>query len=226
MMQTAALIRILLLPVGLFTRLGELAVTGSRDLHNRLRFKGAIVDKGCSINPATKIESNSHVLENCLVLNSTIRQFSYVGRNSIVQNASIGSYCSIANDVFIGLGLHPSELFSTSPLFYRVTNTFKYRLIENDIDFVEYQPIEIGSDVWIGARATILDGVKVGHGAIIATNAVVTKDVPPYAIVGGVPAKIIRYRFTAEKIEKLLSTQWWTWSLDDIHSRMKELNEL
>ena len=208
-------------------KLYELAVIGSRDLQNKLRFSKSIVDKNCCINPATNIEENCHILENSLVLNSTIKKYSYVGRNSIVQNASIGSFCSIANDVFIGLGTHPSDLLSTSPLFYRVANTFNYQVLLNkDYNFSEYQPIEIGHDVWIGARAMVMDGVKVGDGAIIAANAVVTKDVPPYAIVGGIPAKIISYRFPPEKIAQLLKTQWWTWSLNDIRKRMTELNGL
>ena len=78
----------------------------------------------------------------------------------------------------------------------------------------------------VGARATVLDGVKIGNGAIIAANAVVTKAVPPYAIVAGVPAKVIRYRFPSEKIERLQKTQWWSWTLDEIQNRMKELNDL
>jgi len=219
-------IRVLLLPFGLFLKLYELAIIGARDIHNKVRFRGAIIDRGCCINPQSMIEANCHVLENSLVLNSSIQSFSYIGKNSIVHNVKIGSYCSIANDVFIGVGTHPMEYFATSPLFYRVNNVFGYSLIERDYKFEEYQEIIIGNDVWIGARVIILDGVTVGDGAIIAANAVVTKDVPPYAIVGGVPAKIIRYRFSPEKVEKLLSLQWWSWPVEDILKRMSELQGL
>jgi acetyltransferase-like isoleucine patch superfamily enzyme len=110
-------------------------------------------------------------------------------------------------------------------LFYRVSNTFNIKLVEKDYDFPEYQRIEIGNDVWIGARAVILDGVRIGSGAIIASNAVVTKDVPPYAIVGGVPAQIISYRFSPEEIAKLLKLQWWSWPLEEVKARMNEFNE-
>jgi acetyltransferase-like isoleucine patch superfamily enzyme len=225
-MQTSKLFRLLLLPVGLLFKIYELAVEGARDIHNKLRFRDSTIDRKCRINPASEIEKNCHILENSLVLNSTIKTCSYIGRNSIVQNASIGSFCSIANDVFIGLGTHPTAHFSTSPLFYRVANTFNLKLIDDDYEFAEYRPIEIGNDVWIGTRAIILDGVKIGDGAIVAANAVVTKDVPPYAIVGGVPAMVIRYRFSPEKIEQLLKLQWWSWPLNDIQKRMNELNRV
>lgn len=225
-MQTSKLFRLLLMPLGLLLKLYELAVEGARDIHNKLRFRTSIIDRKCRINPASEIEKNCRILENSLVLNSTIKTCSYIGKNSMVQNASIGSFCSIANDVFIGLGAHPIAHFSTSPLFYRVANTFNLKLIDEDYEFSEYRPIEIGNDVWIGARAIILDGVKIGDGAIVAANAVVTQDVPPYAIVGGVPAKIIRHRFSPEKIEQLLKLQWWSWPLSDIQKRMNELNRV
>jgi len=218
------LIRVLMLPVGLLAKLYQLSIVGSRDIHNSLRFQGCTIDPNCCIDQSTQVSQNCHILENSLVLNSTIQRFSYVGRNSVIQNTRIGSFCSIANDVYIGLGTHPTELFSTSPLFYRVRNTFKRKVVEQDYAFPEYQTIEIGNDVWVGARAIVLDGVKVGNGSIIAANAVVTKDVPPYAIVGGVPAKIIKYRFPDDKIARLQQCQWWSWPLDEIRQRMAELN--
>lgn len=225
-MHHRILVRVLFLPIGLLIKLSDLAIAGSRDLYNKARFRSAIIDRGCLIDPTSKIAENCHVLESCIIWDSAIMTFSYIGRNSMVQHATIGSFCSIANDVYIGLGAHPSHTFSTSPLFYRVANTFNVSLVENDYDFAEYRPIEIGHDVWIGSRAMVLDGVKVGDGAIIAANAVVTKDVPAYAVVAGVPAKIIRYRFSPEKIDKLLSEQWWLWPLNEIKRRMNELNDL
>jgi len=209
-------IRLLIIPLGLIKTIIDLTKKGSRDLHNKLRFKDTVVDSGCCINPNSKIEPFVHILENCLVNNSKISSYTYLGRNSIVQNATIGKFCSIANEVLIGLGNHPLEHFSTSTLFYRRNNTFKIQLVESDTDFNEYKPIIIGNDVWIGARATILDGVNIGHGAVVTANAVVTKDVPAYAIVGGVPAKIIKYRFTDVEIQNLLDSKWWDLSLKQI----------
>lgn len=220
------LIRFVFLPLGLFLKIYELAVEGARDIHNKLRFTDSIIDRKCCINTVSKIAPHCHILENSLIINCEVKAYSYIGVNSIVQNARIGSFCSIANDVFIGLGTHPTDYFSTSPLVYRVTNTFRVKLIDEDLSFAEYAQIEIGNDVWIGARAIVMDGVKICDGAIIAAGSVVTKDIPPYAIVGGVPAKIIRYRFTPEKIDQLLKLRWWTWTTVELKARINELRAL
>jgi len=216
------ILRLLILPLGLLLKLYELAVEGTRDIHNKLTFKDSIIDRKCCINAASKIAQHCRILENTFILNCDIKTCSYVGKNSVLQNASIGSFCSIANDVVIGLGAHPTSHFSTSPIFYRTKNPLKVKLIDEDVGFVEYQKIDIGNDVWIGARAMIMDGVKIGDGAIIAAGAVVTKNVPAYAIVGGIPAKIIRYRLDSKKIDQLLKLKWWTWPLSDITNRMAE----
>ena len=181
----------------------------ARDLQNKHRFPTAIIDKGCMISETTSIGNNSHILDNTILNNCTIGKFSYISRNGLVQNTTIGNYCSIANNVTLGLGSHPVELFSTSPIFYRKKNTFGKDVIEKDIDFEEYKPINIGNDVWIGANAIVLDGVTIETGAIIASGAIVTKNIPAYAIVAGVPAKIIKHRFSPDKISTLLQSKWW-----------------
>ena len=139
-----------------------------------------------------------------------------MGKNCLVQNTSIGKFCSIANDVLIGLGNHPLDLLSTSPLFYRRNNPLKISFLTKEFEIIEYKPISIANDVWIGTRSIIMDGVSIGNGAVIAANSVVTKDVPPFAIVGGIPAKIIKYRFPENKIEEMLAQKWWIWDLDKI----------
>lgn len=224
--MNSAILRILLMPLGFFMKVVLISSNGSRDILNKFRFRGAIIDSNCCFNNRTKIAKHVHILDNCVINNSNIGAYSYFGKKCIIQNATIGSFCSIANDVYIGLGSHPIGYFSTSPLFYRKKNTFKIDLIEKDYEFEEYQQIEIGCDVWIGARATILDGVKIGDGAIVAAHSVVTKDIPPYAIVGGIPAKIIRYRFDSDKIERLLKTQWWNAPIKEIKEKITELNRL
>jgi acetyltransferase-like isoleucine patch superfamily enzyme len=223
-MLTAKLLRIVLLPVGLAYKLVELSVIGSRDIYNKIRFSECTVDKNCCIDQQSDLEIGARVLENCFVLNSNVGKYSYIGRNSLVQNTTIGSFCSIANDVCLGLGTHPHHLFSTSPLFYRRENTFGVKLIDDDLEFEEYAPIRIGHDVWIGARAIVMDGVALGTGCIVAANAVVTKDVEPYAIVGGVPAKTIGQRFAKNQADTLLSSNWWELSLSEIQARGPELN--
>ena len=210
------ILRVLLLPVGFLAKLTELAIDGSRDYSNRLRFKGAIIDKGSTINENTFLVGPVHIFKNCILNNCTISSFTYIGSNCMVQNASIGSYCSIARDSFIGLGNHPLDRFSTASLFYRRNNPFNVVLPVSYEKVEEYKSVKIGSDVWVGARATIMDGVSIGHGAVVAAGAVVTKDVPPYAIVGGVPAKLLKFRFTEEEISILLNEKWWESDIEEI----------
>jgi acetyltransferase-like isoleucine patch superfamily enzyme len=132
---------------------------------------------------------------------------------------SIGNYCSINGTALIGASPHPMNFVSTHPFLY-----FKNRgFIERDLGpTVEELSIKasIGNDVWIGANAIILSGVKVHDGAVIGAGAIVTKDVPPYGIVIGVPAKLLRYRFSPNIIESLLRIKWWFWSEEKIKDNL------
>lgn len=151
---------------------------------------------------------NNIVYENTQIINTKVGDYTYIGGSNKIQNATIGKFCSIGSEVLIGLGIHPTNLKSTYPGFY--TNSEYYRVNkEYEFNGDEYKQVNIGNDVWIGTRATILDGVNIGDGAIIAAGAVVTKEVPPYAIVGGVPAKVIKYRFSESRITELLDEKWW-----------------
>jgi len=132
---------------------------------------------------------------------------SYVGKRSQVCSTKMGRFCSIGEDVKIGPGLHPVDFVSTHPAFY--ANNKKSLCFSDKLLIDEYKAVEIGNDVWIGTNAIILGGLKIGDGAIIAAGAIVTKDVEPYAIVGGNPAKIIKYRFSEEVIAKLLKLKIW-----------------
>ncbi len=212
--------RVLCLPFGLLRKLTELAKDGARDLHNRKRFPCVIVDSGCCINHRSKLAPHVHILKGSSILDSDIGEFSYVGTGCVIQHVSVGKFCSIASEVFAGTGAHPIHHFSTSTLFYRKHNTLGIPLVDENMKFEEYKKISIGNDVWIGTRAMIMDGVTVGDGAVIAANAVVTKDVPAYAVVGGVPAKVIKYRFDKERIAELLFSQWWSWGLEEIKEKM------
>lgn len=129
---------------------------------------------------------------------------------------NIGRFCSIAPEVKNSLGIHPisKPYVSTSPMFFSLRKqtgeTFAQIQLFEELE----DPIEIGHDCWIGQRAFIVGGVKIGTGAVVLAGAVVTKDVPPYAIVGGVPAKVLKYRYDQETIDFLLRTEWWNMPVD------------
>lgn len=140
---------------------------------------------------------------------SSFGDFTYVGFNTKVSQAKIGRFCSIGPDVRIGLGgKHPTNFVSTHPIFYSTQKQAQISFVDKNY-FEEYSDTTIGNDVWIGANVLIMDGVNIENGAIIAAGSVVTKDVPAYAIVGGVPAKTIKYRFDEDTNEKLLMDKWW-----------------
>lgn len=148
--------------------------------------------------------------------------FSY-SASSLPNNMRVGRFCSIAPNVNIMGTQHPINRFTSSPLTYnsRFSNLAK-RDFDKDYDILPFQmelpaPI-VGHDVWIGENTTLKGGISIGHGAIIASNSVVTKDVPPYAIVGGVPAKIIRYRFEERTIQRLLDSKWWEYHITNLPS--------
>jgi len=176
----------------------------------------------------SKISLKSTVQRFVVIRNSTIGEFSYVGHDSNILCATIGKFCSISRHVSVGLSPHPSNWISTSPLFFKSHNATGFKWIEKDVYDDTPAPILIGNDVWIGMNAAITGGVKVGNGAIIAAHSVVTKDIPPYAIVGGVPAKIIRYRFDESIINKLEELCWWDLPpsvlKDNIKSFQKEIS--
>lgn len=164
-----------------------------------------------------------------------IGAFSYFVGGVIDACRSIGRYCSIAAGVRIGEPEHPTDWLATSPFQYDA-DRFGWHSSAAGADVLPARgfnapPVVIGNDVWIGANAVLLRGVTVGDGAVVASGAVVTRDVPPYAIVGGVPARVIRYRFDEELVAELLELQWWRFSptqlsglrFDDPRSALAEL---
>lgn len=220
------LLRLLFLPIGLCKGIALLANNGARDFQNKHRFPHSKIERGCCLTDDCHIGDHSHLLEGCIINHSVIGSYTYVCRNALIQNTTIGNYCSISHELICGLGRHPLDSLSTSPLFYRKINTFGLRIVEEDSGFEDYLPITIGNDVWIGARVTIMDGINIGNGAVIAAGAVVTKDVPPYAIVGGVPARIIRYREVDSKFRKLVNAEWWRESPERIQEMINCKNDV
>jgi len=155
----------------------------------------------------SKIHKTSKVESGSQIINVTMGKHSFCGYDCTIINCEIGSFCSISNGVVIGGGMHPIDWVSTSPVFYQGRDSVKKKY-SNHIREPQKRT-HIGNDVWIGERVLIKQGIVIGHGAIIGMGSIVTKDVEPYTIVGGNPARFIRKRFAAEIVEDLLSIKFW-----------------
>jgi virginiamycin A acetyltransferase len=149
------------------------------------------------------VEENVSFAHHASVNNTHIGRFTSIGRFSKITHADIGSFCAISWDLTINAIQHPLDHITVHAFPY----VPQYGLTDQRQDMIKR--VKIGHDVWIGANSVIMPGITIGNGAVIAAGAVVTKDVPDYAVVGGVPAKILKYRFDAEIIQVLSETQWW-----------------
>ena len=154
------------------------------------------------------IEKYVTLYQNVNLVNVDIGSYTYISHDSILNNVKIAKFCSIGPKVFIGGGMHPTTFVSTHPSFYSMRGQSSISFADN-FYFTETSEVIIGNDVWIGARVIILDGIRIGDGAIIGAGSVVTKDVPDYAIVAGTPAKVLKYRFDQKDIIFLISYKWW-----------------
>lgn len=164
------------------------------------------------------------IYDNVLLDSCNLGDFTYIASGTRITKVIMGKYCSIGPDCKIGLGKHPSKDFvSTHPIFFSVLKQAQITFADQNY-FEEFAEIKIGNDVWIGANAIVLDGIKIGDGVIIAAGSVVTKDVPAYAIVGGIPAKIIRYRFEKSEIDKLLEMKWWDTEMESLKNNYKKFH--
>lgn len=180
----------------------------------KLRFSNVKILSGVNVGKNTIFEGM-----NCIGKNSYFIGYmgygTYIGSNCLL-NGKIGRFCCIADDVKVYIGKHPIEYGCMNPMFYSTKKQNGNSYVVEDLyeenelaNQKEKYGIIVGNDVWIGARVTILGGVNIGDGAVIAAGAVVTKNVKPYSIVGGVPARIIRMRFDENIVCKLLKYQWW-----------------
>lgn len=198
---------------------------------NYYRFNGlkskVKIAPGVILDTKNRFEGLNVISPGCEVASSSIGLGTYIAANSIIRKASIGRFCSVGSFVQTGLGKHPSATHvSTHPAFFSPFRQAGFTFTDQSL-FEEHQfptpgsgyVVEIGNDVWIGNNVMIMDGVKIGDGAIVAAGAVVTKNVEPYAIVGGVPAQFIRYRFLPEEIARLQQLKWWDWDLEQIKAK-------
>lgn len=168
-----------------------------------------------------KIEKNVSIDRSCI---NNIGKYTFIGKNTIIgpTTSQVGSFCSIAPDVIIGPNSHDITAGTTSTFIHAYSSSLDYRSQKTSSSYNNYKQslntknTEIGHDVWIGYRAIIMPGVTVGDGAIIGAGSIVTKDVEPYSIVVGNPAKLIKYRFDTETIQEILNADIYTVDKDKL----------
>ncbi len=179
------------------------------------------------LNTKNHFEGNNTIGKHTEIATCHIGLGTYVSDNSIIKYARVGRFCSIGSNVHTGLGRHPSNTFvSTHPSFFSTKQQAGFSFAKHDIfdehvflDAEKRYVVEIGNDVWIGSNVMIMDGISIGDGAIIAAGAIVTRNVLPYAIVTGIPAKQLKFRFSEDQIKKLLALKWWDWDFAEIRSK-------
>jgi phosphonate metabolism protein (transferase hexapeptide repeat family) len=175
----------------------------------------------CQLGTYTEVGARTQLLEVAMA------DYSYVVNDSDIAYTTIGKFCSIAAMTRINPGNHPMERASQSHFTYRASAYFAGEQDEDEFfAWRRAQPVVIAHDVWIGHGAIVLPGRTIGIGAVIAAGAVVTKDVAPYAIVGGNPAHVIRPRFPSAIVDRLLQLAWWNWDHQRLQAALPEFRRL
>lgn len=164
--------------------------------------------------------------DNVLISDSCLGDFTYIASGTKISKTIIGKFCSIGPDCKLGLGKHPTHTFvSMHPIFFSMLNQAQISFADKSY-FDEFDNISIGNDVWLGTNVIVVDGIHISDGVIVAAGSIVTKNIPPYAIVGGIPAKIIKYRFKKDEIAKLLEIKWWDMDVDNLKNQYKKMHNI
>lgn len=185
-----------------------------------------------TVHPTARIHASTlgawtDIGANCSISESTIGDYTYAAGDVSIIYSTVGKYCSIASHVRLNPGNHPMHRVTQHHMTYRRR---MFGLGETDDDeFFAWRrahPVTIGHDVWLGHGVIVMPGVSIGDGAVVGSGAVVTRDVDPYMIVGGVPARPIRERFPQAVAARLAAIAWWDWPRDVLEERFLELNDL
>lgn len=169
------------------------------------------------------VPSTSKVESGSTLVGTTFGDYSFCGYDCTFIKCDVGRFCSIASKVVVGGARHPMEYVSTSPVFLSHKESIRTKFSKHEY---HWEPrTVIGHDVWIGEGAYVKGGVTIGVGAVIGMGSVVTKDVPPYAIYAGNPARLIRYRFSDQIVAGLLKSQWWQYSESELGAVAPDFND-
>ncbi len=171
-----------------------------------------------------KVDKTASICSNVKFYRGELGRYSYIGNNSFVIDTKIGNFTSVAPDCYIGGTSHPINWVSTSPVFHKWENIMKKNFARHDFEI--FKETIIGNDVWIGNKVMIKAGVNISDGAVIGMGSVVTKDIGPYEVWAGNPAKMIKKRFDDDTIRRLLESQWWNWDDEVILNKAYLMNDV
>jgi len=198
------------------------------DPNPALRFK----DAEPRIHPTSELKScklgrYAVIGERVILREVTVGDFSYFERHAEAIYTTIGKFCSIAANTRINALEHPIERITTHKITYRPNEYFRYLGVDGDFKARRQgKAVTIGHDVWIGHGAVIMPGVSIGNGAVVGANAVVTRDVGAYEIVTGVPAKLLRRRFSPETSARIEALSWWDWPLGHLTDAIPDMQAM